>query len=70
MEPAHPRADAISNALTANRLQLIRFSCFVIISCFVIRVSSFTSPAEMGKGAVGLRHFVGVFAFFDGVALA
>jgi len=64
MEPAHPRADAISNALRANRLQLIRFSCFVI------RISSFTSPAEMGKGAVGLRHFVGVFAFFDGVALA
>ena len=70
VEPARPRAGAIPNGLSAGRLQLIW--CFVIVSSFVIRPSSFRiiSPAEMRKGAVCLRHFVRVFAFFDGVTLA
>jgi len=39
MEPARPRADALPNGLRAGRLQLIRFSCFVIDSDFVIPIS-------------------------------
>src|SRR5438874_11449844 len=50
-----------------------RVSEFVIDSCFLIRALSFArsaSPAEMGEGAVRLRHLVSVVPFLDRVTLA